>query len=44
MGYGGGYLWLVGGCGFVVVGGGGGTALHRLNDNREMFEVRSAIG
>ena len=48
MGYSGGYLWIVGGVGFVVgvggVGGWGATVLNRLNENRELFEVRSPIG
>ena len=45
MGYGGGYLCLVGGVGFVVevwgrCGGGGSTNLNKINDNREIFELR----
>ena len=47
MGYGGGYLWLVGGVGFFVgeVGlGGAGTALNRRNDDMGLFKVRLPIG
>ena len=43
MGYVGEYIWIVGGVGFVV-GGGASTALNRLNNDRELFEVRSPIG
>ena len=48
MGYSGGYLWIVGGVGSRQVGpclgGWGATVLNRLNENRELFEVRSPIG
>ena len=49
MGYSGGYIWIVGGVGFVVgwgCGWGGGviTALNILNKNKENFEVRLPIG
>ena len=41
------YIWLIGRVGFVVGGrvcGWASTTLNRLNDNREIFEVRSPIG
>ena len=48
MGYVDGYIWIIGGVGFVVgrkgVWGGLRTTLNRINNNRSPFEMRSPIG